>query len=367
MPSLTILSEVLLYTSFSLLFGFYIIHLVPEQKRTKIVFPKWLRILCIVSIAVFPLVPIVQLVLYVSGGMDVFPVLTSIVTTFEIGKAWLYMLGFVFLLLFQNLIPDIEKKKPFVIISLVYLIGLVLLVGWSSHASSLSGWKGFFLHSLHFAAISSWAGILLIIGWFTKETQNDWLQPFLRWFTPFAIGCVVVGITTGILIMQLVVEFKDYAQSWLVPYGQALLFKHLFIIPLLVFAFINGFLIKRLIKKENDVKVLSWLKAEGIIIFFIFIFTGILGQQSPPHDIASAIAVEGPSKLIEMFYPGQISAFLMVTLSFQPKSIIMASFACICLLLMIFLFLRKKSSYLALLFGSLFVISSYISLMLSVQ
>ena len=45
--------------------------------------------------------------------------------------------------------------------------------------------------------------------------------------------------------MTIVVDYKDYANSWMLPYGQALLIKHLLIIPLLAYAFINSVLIRK--------------------------------------------------------------------------------------------------------------------------
>lgn len=52
--------------------------------------------------------------------------------------------------------------------------------------------------------------------------------------------------------MKLVVNPRDYVSSWMLPYGQALLVKHIIFIPLLVFAGINGLLIR---KQINSLKV----------------------------------------------------------------------------------------------------------------
>ena len=50
--------------------------------------------------------------------------------------------------------------------------------------------------------------------------------------------------------MTLVVDLKDYPDSWMIPYGQALLIKHLLIIPLLVYVLINSILMKKKLKKD---------------------------------------------------------------------------------------------------------------------
>lgn len=41
-----------------------------------------------------------------------------------------------------------------------------------------------------------------------------------------------------------------YADSWMLNYGQALLIKHLIIIPILIFTFTNDFLVKK--RMQND-------------------------------------------------------------------------------------------------------------------
>ena len=120
---------------------------------------------------------------------------------------------------------------------------LIQAFGWSSHASSYDQVKGFYNHSAHFTAVSVWAGILFVVSWFSKNHSN-WLN-FLKWFTPVAIVCFISTIMTGFILMTFAVEFKDYPNSWMLPYGQALLIKHLLIIPLMIYAMINSILIKR--------------------------------------------------------------------------------------------------------------------------
>ncbi|NCT39950.1 hypothetical protein GTW56_29940 [Bacillus sp. EB93] len=47
-----------------------------------------------------------------------------------------------------------------------------------------------------------------------------------------AIICLGLTILSGFLIMSLIVEAKDYANSWVLNYGQALLIKHVIIVPI---------------------------------------------------------------------------------------------------------------------------------------
>ncbi|TXK89880.1 hypothetical protein FVE24_14620 [Parageobacillus sp. SY1] len=81
-------------------------------------------------------------------------------------------------------------------------------------------------------------------------------------------------------MMLVGVDLSDYINSWVLPYGQMLLLKHISIIPLLAFALINGILLRRLSAQPN-LNIRAWLKAETIIITVIFFFTSILGTSSP--------------------------------------------------------------------------------------
>ena len=70
--------------------------------------------------------------------------------------------------------------------------------------------------------------------------------------------------------MTVVVDFEDYPNSWMLPYGQALLIKHLLIIPLFVYAMINGLLIKKKIKKDIHFNPKPWeeWKVSSFYLFF---------------------------------------------------------------------------------------------------
>ena len=365
MDTTIIIGEALLYLSYALLFGFIVINLIPVTKRPLINFPKWLRLSCVIGLAIFSFPPIFKLVLFLAGDMGLLWTLKSVLTNFESGKVWSLTAALAVFLLILNIVPEYEQKKSLMIISLFCMLGFAVLEGRSSHSGTLIGWYGVMIHSGHFLAIAVWSGILLLIGWFSKD-KSDWLQTFLSWFTPLAIICVVIAIGTGFSMMQLVIKLKDYSQSWLLPYGQAILIKHLLIFPILVFAVINGFLLKRMMKKSGDIKVFSWLKAEGVFVLFIFIVTAILGTLSPPHFIAETIESEGPSKLMESIYPGRILPEMVVNIRFQGPSMVLAILAAGCLLMMVYLFLQKKRSIFAVMAGSFFVVLSYFSLMLSV-
>ena len=146
----------------------------------------------------------------------------------------------------------------------------------------------------HFLIVTLWTGILIQVAWFSKDKQK-WSQ-FLRWFTPFAIVCIIIIGISGLTLMFNVVEPKDYVKSWVLPYGQMLLLKHISIIPVLVFAFINGVLSKKAatIPSFNP---RPWIKAESFIILIVFYFTSVLGTLSPPHEVEFTVQIRRGFKM----------------------------------------------------------------------
>jgi len=166
-------------------------------------------------------------------------------------------------------------------------------------------------------------------------------------------------------LMTFHMELTEYVSVTAISYGQTLLIKHIAILPLLAFAFINSFLIRKRLQKDPDYNPLPWAKLESVIVLIVFSVTGALGQASPPHELSSMIRAEGTSKLFSFFHPSQIS----FPLSFSPGigSIILFLIAILFLALVIVIFLKKAPKGLALLMSLLFIISSYIGFMLSIS
>ena len=57
-----------------------------------------------------------------------------------------------------------------------------------------------------------------------------------------AIGCLVATALSGVFLMDVMVD--GYIDSWMVSYGQGLLIKHLFLLPVVFYALVNGFIVK---------------------------------------------------------------------------------------------------------------------------
>ncbi|MFB3162012.1 CopD family protein [Neobacillus sp. 179-J 1A1 HS] len=358
-----IISEALLYSSFSLLIGSFILNLVPKSVRPEIKIPKFVLLGAALGIAIFSFLPVLKIVLYLYEDLGLGYTLQSVLTNFEVGKTWISTV-IISLILFIYLIPiRLEQKPLFSLTGLVFTLILIAFLGRSSHAASLSKMAGFLTHTAHFLAITTWVGILLVVSWFSQNHEN-WLK-FLKWFSPLASLCLIATTITGISLMTFHMELSDYVSVTAIPYGQTLLIKHIAILPLLAFAFINSFLIRKKLMNDPSFNPLPWAKLESMIVLLVFSITGALGQASPPHELSSMIRAEGASKLFSFFHPGEIN--FPITFSPGIVSIILFLIAILFLALVIVSFIKKAPIALALIMSFLFILSGYIGFMLSLS
>jgi putative copper export protein len=358
-----IVSEALLYSCFSLLLGSFILNLIPKNARPEIWIPKGVLLAAALGIILFSFLPVLKIVLYLYEDLGLAYTLKSVLTNFEVGKTWISM-GFISLILFIYLIPiKLEQKPLFSLTGLAFTLILIASLGWSSHAASLSKMAGFFIHTAHFLAITTWVGILMVVSWFSRN-HDHWLK-FLKWFSPVAILCLVITTLTGISLMTFHMELSDYVSVTAITYGQTLLIKHIAILPLLAYAFINSFLIRKRLQKDSSFNPLPWAKLESMIVLIVFSITGALGQASPPHELDSMIRAEGASKLFSFFHPGTIN----FPIHFSPGFVSLALFliAILFLALVIVTFIKKAPKALSLVMSLLFIISGYLGFMLSLS
>ncbi|KAA9028453.1 copper resistance D family protein [Niallia endozanthoxylica] len=357
------LTQALLYLSFAIVVGTFILSLVSSNFKPDISVPKWVLLSAIGGIGLFSFFPVLQLILYVKQNIGLsFSLLQSVLFTFEVGKAWVvtYLLATV---LFLYIIwVDYRKKPVYASIGLVFAFCLILALGWSSHASTYDPVVGFMSHTLHLTAVSVWVGILLIVSWCSTNYEN-WSR-FLKWFTPVAIICFLSTIITGLVLMTFVVEFEDYLNSWMLPYGQTLLIKHLLIIPLLVYAMINSFFVKKKLNNDEQYNPRPWGKLESLVILFIFAATAAMGQHAPPHE--TIVTVEGASKLFTTFYP-DFQPGMAVQLGFTSVSILLLVLTVLSSVLLIILFIRKTPVIVSILTSVLLFICAYLSVMFSIN
>ncbi|MEK5069659.1 copper resistance D family protein [Sporosarcina sp. FSL K6-1508] len=359
------ISESLLYLCFSLLMGAFIIQLIPERLKPEISIPKRLIQLSVLGIIFFSAAPVIRIILFLYEDIGLALTMQNVLGGFEVGKAWnVTVILAIFFYLFVSLFP-VSKSRVLSCIALAFTFILLLALGWASHAASLTDWSGFFVHSLHFLAVTVWVGILLIVGWCSRNQEN-WLS-YLRWFTPLAIGCFLTIMGTGFFLMTLVIDINEYGDAWMLPYGQALLVKHLSIIPVLFFAFINGFWIRRKLKRQEKINPITWLKFESILLFITFVSTAVLGQQEPLHSIETTLGGSGPSAIFDYFYSGTIDPSMHVQFGLNTINALFFMVAFIFMWLIVYSFRKNTPAVISFFMGMFCILSLYFGFMASIQ
>ena len=343
--------------------GSFILALIPDQFKPRIVLRRSVQILATVGIAFFSFIPIYLLATQLNKANDMSGTLSMILSTFEIGKAWIFTFIIANILFIFLLWIEAHNSRLYALGGLILTLIMILGLGWASHASSIESIKGFVTHTGHFAAVTIWIGILLVVSWFSKDYAN-WLR-FLKWFTPVAAISFAVTVISGILLMTFVVEVAEYTNSWMLSYGQALLIKHLLIIPLILFAAINSLLIKKMLQQDIFFNPRPWAKIETFVVLLVFSVTAALGHQSPPSD--STFKSEGPSKLFTYFYQGQNVQVMDVELSFHTTGLALLLLSILLIGLALYAFIKKAPAIFSFLLSVLFVFSSYLTLIWSIN
>jgi copper resistance protein D len=344
------IAEFFNYVFFSLLVGHVILQYIPDLKKPKVQIPRRLLLVMPLGIILFSFGPALYVINYFASDFGFSQTTYLVLTQFNVGKGWIFTAVVSVLLWVTLFFRGPRHLQAF------WLLSLIGSVGYASHVASLSFWSGFVLHTVHFLVVCVWVGILLQVAWFSKES-NNWGQ-FLRWFSPLAIACIVIIFISGILIMFKVVEPNEYLNSWAIPYGQMLLLKHISIIPVIVFAIINGILAKKA-TANRSFKPLSWVRAESIVLFVVFFFTSKLGTMSPPHETVEK------AKWVEKLMGSTLKDPFQLQFDASLMGILLVFVSLLFLLLMIVIFKAKWKSLYSLIFSTGFIISCYLGLMFS--
>lgn len=356
--------------------------MVPKNKKTDVYIPKKLLYLSAILIPVAAFAPVLQTAIILAYGMDLWSILTNIILTFEIGKAWVFIsivtIILIFVLKSKNLSTKMHLKTWALFLVLLMLLGYTR----SAHASTITEWRGFLFQTLHFLSVTIWIGILFIVSWFSKDKRN-W-KAFLKWFTPVAMVCLIIAMVAGYFTMGIDIDSYDdldasitqeYQNSLITNYGQALLLKHILIISLVLFALVNGVMFR---KRYNDESFhpLKWARMESFYALIVFGVTAFMGQSWPPHQIYSLIKTEGASPLFTALYDGDIvndiqnagqSGVFNVTISFGLENYLLLGLGSLFLVLTVYAATYKKSVFLSTSFSLLMSISFYMAIILGIQ
>ena len=370
-------TEAVLYFCFCILGGSLIFYSIKDTHRPDINIPKRWLLISSMGAGILSFAPILYLILTLGRDTGYWDSFIGVLFTFQVGKAWVFNLVIALLLFaliyFNRLDSDIFLSR----MGLLLFICLIIAYTKAGHAASLMPVLGFGAHFLHLLAVSLWGGCLICAAWFSKSTSG-W-RNYLRWFTPFAVISMIVLLLAGFATMMIDIAkpldhslsstFHQYKQGLIMNYGQALVMKHLLIIPLLLLAFFNGFYTKKLKTAESldAYHPIKWARVESVIVFFIFIVTAFMGQQSPPHDVSQSILVGQASPLFTSLYNGNLSTHTILHFSLSWTSSAFFILAIILLLMTALFIIKKGSGFLAVVLSVGFLLSSYFGIMSGMQ
>ncbi len=360
MSLLLVLSQLVLYVCLAVLTGSFIVMMVPERYRPDVTIKKSYLIILAICIPFVSFVPVLESLLIISPRIGLWDGLQLVFTTYTVGTAWVFTISGAVLLLLFLLVARITEKRVLGLIGLFLSFWLMLTIALSSHAASMDGVIGIVSDFVHLAAASIWAGVILVIGWCSTNYRN-W-NAFLNWFTMMAVSCLFAIVVSGLLLMGTLVD--DYQDAWLVSYGQGLLIKHLFLLPLFFYALINGFLIKYLVSKNASFNPLPWVRLEGIVLFIIFTVTAVYSQQPPANG--NYLSSDMISPLFRIFHGDSIDA--NSTIHFAPGEYSIYLFFIIITLIgfTIASFLKRLPLFISFLCSCLVVVGIYITIMISI-
>ncbi|WP_026672120.1 copper resistance D family protein [Alkalihalobacterium bogoriense] len=352
------ISNALLYPLVAFAIGYFIIQMTNKKHQVLLISPQVIRWV-IFAIIVLCLVPVLSLSVYITRTFDApfWETYSTVIRTYAVGQSWIgiAIIGTVLIVLTRF------KSKAW--LSFLLMTCLTFVVGFSSHAASLDQLGGTVANGLHFFSATVWIGTLFIVAWFTKSDFD--FQEFIQWFSPLAVGAVFVITASGFMLMNYIVP--EYVHSWVLTYGQLLLLKHLLFIPLLIFGFVHGFLLKRRMKVYSNERVKKSFKFESVVALVVFVISAFMTEQTPPHEVATTLQFEEPSALFTMIlgmHPQQLLPLgLQLTLWNGIVGVVSLG-----LLLLFGYYLHKKTSVvISSLILCLFVLGGYATAMASIE
>lgn len=360
MDILVIISQALLYLCFSVLVGSFILLLVPSNYRPDVKIPKRFLLISAITLPVFAFFPVLDIILFIAPRLGLLESFKIVLTTYTVGTAWDFTLIGSILLVLLIALARPNEKSIFAFLGILLTFGLILTVAWSSHAGAMDPSTGIISDFLHLTAVSIWVGILLIIGW-CATNHNNWL-PFLNWFRVVAISCLIITAVSGLFLMNEMVD--GYTDSWMVSYGQGLLIKHLFLLPLIFYALVNSLIVKYKIAKDATFNPIPLIRIEGLILFAIFMITAIFSQHPPPHG--NYLTNEAVSPLFRLFHDGIIEPGNTIGFVVNINIVYFFFLSILFIGLMTLSIYKKASIIITLLFSCLLVMSIYFMFMISI-
>lgn len=346
------------YLFFAVLAGTLLLQLIPATHRPALSIPFFVPAAAAALLPVVSFVPIAQLTRTIASGRDMsfFGALERILFQYEVGQSWvvLFVLSFFLFGIFILFFHSTGMPRAAAAVGLVLIMGMIGALGASGHAANAIPLIGGTLHFFHLLAVSLWIGTLLMVSWF-GVSYKQWAS-FLEWFTLIAVMCVIIIAFTGVIMGQLLTD--PFIGSWALPYGEALIWKHLFYIVILIFALFNGIFIRRRLHQDENYNPRQWLRAESLTAILIFVITAFMTEQEP----GGSLRYENPAFLFHVLYPASVPDSASFQLQLHPITILSVLLSIGFLYLMVQSFHRGRPPFSVFVLGCMFVLSAYTGL-----
>ncbi|QQK81704.1 CopD family protein [Salicibibacter cibi] len=360
---MVIIANTVLFIALALFIGIHILEAISGDQRPTLRIPKFLLPALAIAMIVFSFIPI-GLIAEQTAAISSEPfisVLGSSLFEFAIGQGFVAFVCFLVIVFVGRFTLKGPGKGRSLL--LLPILGMILATSWSSHAASLSD-QGYIFDVLHTTSALSWTGVLLIASFFSIG-EDHWFR-FFQWFTPFAITMVLLLFVSGIGMLMFITP--EYTNSWLLPYGQWQLLKHLLFIPIVFYGFAHGFIMKKRLtdpmKYGNKRKPRFSLQMESIVLVIVFVVTAIMTEQEPPHEVAETLEFTEVSGLASQMIATDLLSGEMVLWTPNIPAILLAGSAITILLFFIYSIGTSRPFWFAPIYIALFIMTGYTTLMI---
>ena len=268
------IGELLVYMGGAIWMGYLVLRFIPRSRKPLIIDGTIWAVAGLGMLVLGTSLPVIGAVRF----------LLSTQTMTEALRTGLFLhIGQMFLVVYFSalcllIILAWQKQRSFLLALLT--IPIWIGIAGTSHAAAKHGAFGWTLQFSHFFCVTAWIGVVFWLAIGARSTEH-W-SAFLSWFSPFARVAFIGVILSGLWLMQLAIPLERYPNLWGVPYGQALLLKHLLLIPLLFYAFCNGTLVRHRLRSDATYDPRPLLRMESIILVLLFMASASLSRLEQP-------------------------------------------------------------------------------------
>lgn len=269
--------------------------------------------LAVAAAALFVLFALVAIVFQVNellgtGGLPPLSTVAFFLRATALGRSWVWRIVLTAVAA-ALLAAPVSKRRAWQAASLAAL-GALYPAAAVSHAAGAVDlrWLFILLDWVHLAAIGVWFGGLVVLGFGRPSRSPSSFSRQLSRFSAAAMVLLPVAVGTGAFQMQNTLEVANDLVTF--DYGQALIVKHLFLLPVL---FLAGYTMLAVKPRLALYRTAPWMRraqanvrAESILVLGMLASTAFLSREVPPSHIGMA----GPDAL-KAFAPAADPSFFL--------------------------------------------------------